>query len=123
MSVFKEEDHVFENIMSKQERIFRHGPGYGYAFDSKNPPKEVQAVFDVINELKKDDHGEIIKRRDEGQNWVEVDVVFLWEEDMGYYMGTKYTVHYEYFGKNPDTVKKGVDAYIQIGAEPYKERI
>lgn len=120
MGVFKEEAHALETISKMSKRIYSDAADYGVPFDYANPPSEVKRVFDIINELKDSDF--IIRNRQTWKGGASVDVVFFWEEDEGYYRGTKYHVSFNYTGRSASKIEPQYDAMISVDAEPYMEK-
>lgn len=128
MGVFKEEAHVFENIASKQTRIYKDAADYGYPYNTKDVPPEVTAVFDVISEFKAMDarskrERPFVRNRQTWKGGVSVDVIIFWEIDEGYYMGTKYMITFQYIGKDPSRINKEADAFISVDVERYSEKV
>ena len=127
MGVFKEEAHVFEKIAKQQTRIYNDAADYGYPYNSKDVPSEVTAVFDVINEFKALDkkyprERPFVRNRQEWGDGVSVDVIIFWEEDEGYYMGTKYTISFNQTGTHSSRIDKASDAFISIDVNRYREK-
>jgi len=126
MGVFKEEAHTFENIAKQQTQIFNDALDYGYPYNSKDVPPEVTAVFDSIKRLqaldKKYRDKPFVRNRQEWGDGVSVDVIIFWEEDEGYYMGTKYNISYNYTGKDYSRIDKASDAFISVDVERYSEK-
>ena len=120
MGVFKEEANAFETIAKAQRRIYSDAADRGVPFDYKNPSSQVKRVFDIIKELKDNDF--IVRNRQEWKGGVSVDVIFFWEEDEGYYRGTKYFISFNRSGNTPSKIEKGYDSFLSVDIEPYMEK-
>lgn len=120
MGVFKEEAHAFETIAKKSRRIFSDAADHGVPFNYKNPTPEVKRVFDIINELKGNDF--IVRNRQTWKGGASVDVIFFWEEDEGYYRGTKYHISFNHIPRTVSMIESQYDAMISIDVEPYMEK-
>ena len=125
MGVFKEEARAFETISQKSQRIYNDAADYGFPYNTKNPPAEVQRVISIIQELKeadkKDHELPFIRNRQEWGSGVSLDVVFFWEKDEGYYMGTKYSISFNQTPKSPSLINKEMNGFISVDVEPYSE--
>jgi len=124
MGVFKEEAHVFENIAKKQVRIYNDAADYGYPYNTNKPPPEVTDVYDVISDLSSLKN--IVRNR---QTWgdmrtggVSVDVIFFWEQDEGYNVGTKYHISFNRTAGHPSKFDKNANAFLVVDIERYSEK-
>jgi hypothetical protein len=127
MGVFKEEAEAFETIAQKQTQIYRDAADYGYPYMKDNPPEDVKRFFDVINHLKELDKAfpedkPLVRNRQTWKGGVSVDVIIFWEQDEGYYMGTKYMVTFQYIGNDPSRIDKEADAFVSVDVERYREK-
>jgi hypothetical protein len=120
MGVFKEEANALETISKNSRRIFHDAADYGVPFKYNDPSPEVKRIFDIISDLKDNDF--IVRNRQEWKGGVSVDVVFFWEEDEGYYRGTKYTVSFSHTSKTPSMMEPEFDAMLSVDIEPYMEK-
>ena len=120
MGVFKEEAHAFETIAKNSRQIFSDAADYGVPFKYSNPPSEVKRVFDIIHELKDSDF--IVRNRQEWKGGASVDVIFFWEEDEGYYRGTKYHISFSHIPRTVSMIEPQYDAMISVDVEPYMEK-
>ena len=131
MGVFKEEAHTFETVAQKQSQIFNDAADYGFPYKRQSPPAPISELLASVASLKKLD-GDFPKERPflrnrttwgEGDNeGVSVDVIIFWEEDEGYYCGTKYAISFNKMKPNhPSNLHKGCDSFINVHIEPYKE--
>ena len=128
MGVFKEEAHAFETIAEKQTRIYNDAADYGYHYNTKNQPSVVTTVFDAIKYLKELDakypgEKDIVRNRQTWKGGVSVDVIIFWEEDEGYYWGTKYMITFQHTGKDHSKIDKSANAFVSVDIERYKERV
>jgi hypothetical protein len=136
MGVFKEEAHAFETIAKKQSRIFNDAADYGFAYNTKNPDAEVQAVIEAVNSLKDLDNKfpeerPLVRNRmkwgnhdNKGATGVSVDVIIFWEKDEeDYYNGTKYHISFNKIENINEysKIQKDCDAFISVDIEPYSE--
>lgn len=126
MGVFKEESYAFETIAKKQRQIYSDAADKGYPFDYENPPEEVIRVIDIINDLKAKDKEDpelpFVRNRESWGSGVSLDVVFFWEQDEGYYNGTKYHISFNRSGNLPSKIEGEYDSFISVDAEPYSEK-
>ena len=120
MGVFKEEANAFEKIAKAQRKIYSDAADFGVPFLYKNPSPDIKRIFDIINQLKDSDF--IVRNRQEWKGGVSVDVIFFWEQDEGYYRGTKYSISFNYAPNTPSKIEKGYDSFISIDVEPYMEK-
>jgi len=128
MGVFKEEAHTFETIAKNQTRIYNDAADYGYPYNTKNPPSEVTAVFKAIKEMTAldkefQDERPLVRNREEWGDGVSVDVIIFWEEDEGYYRGTKYHITHQKTGRHFSRLDKTSDAFLSVDVEPYMEKV
>lgn len=128
MGVFKEEAHTFENIARNQTRIYNDAADYGYPYNMKSPPKPVKELLDSIKTFKELDaqypgESKFIRNREEWGDGVSIDVIIFWEEDMGYYCGTKYHITFQKTGTHSSKIMKGSNAFISVDIDRYKERV
>jgi len=131
MGVFKEEAHAFETIAKRSTQIYNDAADYGFPYNTQDPPEEVIAVIDAINEMKASDakypeEKNLVRNRetwgDKRTGGVSVDVVIFWERDEGYDVGTKYHISFNKSGNTPSKLQKEYDAFISVDVEPYSER-
>lgn len=131
MGVFKEEASTFETVYKKSKRIFSDAADFGFPYDSKNLPEEIKAVFRSISILKDLDASYpeekpfVRNRQVWGNNQsggVSVDVVIFWEQDEGYYQGTKYHISFNRTPNGATKLQKECDSFISIDIEPYSEK-
>lgn len=120
MGVFKEEGYSLETIIRNSRQIFSDAADYGVPFKYNDPTPEVQRIFDIINDLKDNDF--IVRNRQEWKGGVSVDIIFFWEEDEGYYRGTKYHVSFSHIPKTAPMLEPEYDAMISVDVEPYAEK-
>jgi len=131
MGVFKEEARIIEAVAKKQNRIYNDAADYGYAYDTKNPGGEITSLMSVIAQFKeadkKDSELPFIRNReewgDDKSGGVSIDVVIFWEQDEGYYMGTKYTISFNRTPKHPSLINKECNAFIYVESSSYREKI
>lgn len=128
MGVFKEEAHIFENIAKKQKRIYNDAADFGYPYNTKSIPQEVKNVFETISSLTKidkeyPDETPFIRNRQQWKDGVSVDVIIFWEQDEGYYRGTKYTISFNRTPKHPSLIDQSSNAFISVDVSPYSEKV
>ena len=127
MGVFKEEAHMFETVSSKQKRIFNDAADYGYPYNTKNIPNEIQNLIDAVNGFKEvdkkyPDEPNLVRNRIKWEGGVSVDVIIFWEQEDGYYFGTKYSISFNKIKPNhPANMYKGCDAFIGVYIQSYNE--
>jgi hypothetical protein len=131
MGVFKEEASTFETVYKKSKRIFTDAADFGFPYDSKNPPEEIKAVLATMRTLKNLDlsypeEKEFVRNR---QTWgnnqnggVSADVIIFWDQDEGYYRGTKYHISFNRTTNGATKIQKECDSFISIDIEPYSEK-
>jgi len=127
MGVFKEEAYAFETVAKKQKQIFTDAADLGYPFKYDNPPKEISAVLDAITSfqsLDKEFSNErpLVRNRSTWKGGVSVDIIIFWENDEGYYRGTKYHVAFSHLPKHASLIEPEYNAMISIDVEPYSEK-
>ena len=64
----------------------------------------------------------VIRNREEWDGGVSVDVIIFWEQDEGYYRGTKYHISFNRLKKHPSLLAKDCNAYLSVDIEPYMEK-
>ena len=130
MGVFKEEASAIKAVADKQARIYSDAADYGYAYDIKNPPKDIKNLIDVLANFKAMDEEfpedkPIIRNRevwgDNIMGGVSIDVIIFWEKDEGYYKGTKYSISFNKISKHPSLINQDCTEYIYIDIKSYKE--
>jgi len=127
MGVFKEEAHTFEYVESRQTRIYNDAADYGYPYDTKNIHLDIKALLASLNTFKMldeefPDEKPFIRNRQVWGDGVSVDVIIFWEKDMGYYMGTKYSISFNKTPASHSLINKNCDAFISVDSTPYKEK-
>lgn len=130
MGVFKEEAHAFETIACKSKQIYTDACDYGYAYNTKNVPTDIQNCINAVNKFKSLDtkfpNGNpfIIKREEYGTQNTNVHGVTLtiqiaWEVDEGMECGTEYQISFHY--NNVAThIDKTCNAFIEVNCKPYR---
>ena len=120
MGVFKEHAYAFEQVASKQNRIFQDAADFGYAYDSTNPDPAVKLLIDMVQDLK---GTSLLTKREAGKDWVGVTIEIGWEIDEGYVRGTRYLINYNRLNpKYPTLIKKGCDAFISVDVESFRKK-
>jgi hypothetical protein len=128
MGVFKEEAVTFETVAKKQTRIYKDAADYGYPYNTANPPSEITAVIESIKSLQKLDkqfpeEKNLVRNRKKWKDGVSVDVIIFWEEDEGYYCGTKYSISFNRLSPSHTLIPESCDAMISVDIKRYKEKV
>jgi hypothetical protein len=128
MGVFKEEAHMFEIVARKQTRIYNDAADFGYPYNTSKIPEDVKNLIDAVNRFKESDkrysnEAKFIRNRVEYFNGVSLDVIIFWEEDEGYYFGTKYSISFNKTPKHASLINKECNAFISVDINSYREKI
>jgi hypothetical protein len=119
MGVFKEHAHAFENIQKRQSQIFDDACDYGVAYNTNNPPKDINELIHYVNDLK---GTTLMKSREtygKGKLMgVNIVIRIGWEIDEGMERGTEYRIGFHPISGN-SRFDKTANAMICVDSESY----
>jgi hypothetical protein len=128
MGVFKEEAHVFEAVAKNQTCIYNDAADYGYPYDVDSPPSEIRDLISAVKGLQELDkkfpeERNLVRNRQEWAGGVSVDVVIFWEQDEGYYCGTKYSIAFNKIESKYSLLDKSCNAFITVDIDRHVEKV
>lgn len=118
MGVFKEHARAFEAIAEKGTQIYSDAADYGYPYNTKNIPSDVQLLINYVNDLK---GSSLITSRIETISGVDITIQIGWEIDEGFECGTQYDISFNRIGKTPSNIHKDCNSFISVDIKPYRK--
>jgi len=123
MGLYKEHANAFETVERKQKQIFNDACDYGFPYNTKNPPAEINLLVEMVKDVAKS--GLMTERevslKGTKNECVAITICIGWEIDEGMECGTKYRISYFPTLKHASLINKDCNAFICVESSPYRK--